>query len=430
VLVGRFVRLKKDVEAGIVYGRWYRFDGTIGAIHGFWGQKKDGSKVFMAYYYAADGSMQGLLGGRYETFAGGHRLVGQWEKKDGSVEGWIAAKLVLPTETALRGGLVHGRWGRSDCPTEEGTVDDQLANDFDTSDEPAYFGQQSLFEDTETVDDDPNADATLDQTDDTLKALLAGNSPFVVLRIGWGFLSYHPFFAPATGGTESEPMTISVNRGGIKVLRLIRFDTAADQMLPPTDPQRVDLASVTGPHFDGITLLWVLGPGLDEPTLSFTSSVHSETISLAAMASAPSAPHHLVIDVPGTRKSIFVNAMVVQRQKAGCDKGFVAGRWIHLPFAANKGIFIGRWINKNGLNAGYVYGVWGDGEILGKVIGKDWKYKGNLNGTVESTEQTWTGDYIENGSKTGSVTGMYRTPDETDYLGGFFEGNWVLDACN
>ncbi len=296
---------------------------------------------------------------------------------------------------------------------------------YDTADEQPAFGDAefaAMFEEDPDVED-----ATGDDIDVIGMENEAGARVYY-LRLLWGQLRGNPDIDEVTDWGGS----ISVDRGGIVVLRRIKFENLTDWVVFPREDEKVvDLYSVTRPHYDGL-LLKVIDPTPDDAT------ENALTIDMGpAQISMP------VADLDGYENVVEVDELGNQMsfrspQILDCPNGFLHGIWVKRQ-QSERGIFRGVYTSYGGGIIGHVRGHWGfndEGErvLKGKYIDRDGGFIGLMRGTwtpdenaprpgIGSFEGVW---FDENEEPGGTFGGHYRRGFRR---GGFFGGRWVSEEC-
>lgn len=290
---------------------------------------------------------------------------------------------------------------------------------YNTADEAAAFGDQSLttdFEEDEAVSDLLEADASVN-------ADLESNSiNTYFLRIKWGRLQWD---STATEVTDWSGKA-SINKGTLVVLRKIRFEMNDKLVLPRPDRKTIEWVSQTQPHFDGIALAIIDNDTTTDAVGEFTLTAgsysktftYAELDSMELLEAVGSAGNEISIASRGKSVVPFAG-------------GFLEGRWMRTD--STRGIFKGRWINSMGTNAGFLKGVWGvrrSGHkvFFGKWINRNGRFQGLLAGTWEygddqnqgSFDGYWVNRSLYRG---GDLKGLWKT-GEAGSGKGQFQGKW------
>lgn len=224
--------------------------------------------------------------------------------------------------------------------------------------------------------------------------------------------------------------TLSVNRGGLIVRRILRFEDRTDGLLPRTDRATVAFHSMTRPHHDGLALTIVTAAASD-PTVTPEPVVLTYTGDDGTVIDMPLAD--LLAGRVSTPVDDLGNRMVgaaIERADDPCNHGFVRGRWHEL--AHGRGVIRGAFTDPAGDPRGHLRGVFGvrrDGTpvFFAKVIDRDGVFKGLLVGTY--ADGHFEGRWMLRGGDRGVVRGQYRDSDASTDLGGHFLGRWAERTC-
>lgn len=229
----------------------------------------------------------------------------------------------------------------------------------------------------------------------------------------WGHLEFDSTETVVTDWSGS----LSVQRGAIVAVRLIRFETGDFVVRPRSSRTLLEFVSKTQPSFDGM-LVYVYDPQPNESptenTLTFTSGPYSRVFRMAELASISE-----VIEVDNNQFSI--NGFKVER--LACGEGFFEGKWVRPASERGRGTFIGRWISQDGLMLGHVRGHFGsrdDGTqvVFGKWISVAGAFRGFLRG-----EWGYGTDDEPNAINKGWLAGDIFNRDEVAV--GQFGANWI-----
>ena len=262
------------------------------------------------------------------------------------------------------------------------------------------------------------------------------------MDVAWGYLRLRPDGRPRVWGTEDQPAAITVSRGALVVLRRRKFEQRTDGLLLPRNDRRsVELRSATGPHWDGLRLLWLLDRDLDpalgpdDPyTMTFTSGDAEHTVTLAAPPE-PLLPLQ-VAELDDAGHKLLVQGHLVRPLPDACRAGVLGGRWIQAPRAsaaagAPVGLFYGRWMGALGGVEGHLRGVWGvrDGTpmLAAKIVGVDGRFIGLMVGTY--ADGVFNAQWRTRAGEAGVIRGRYWEPNEGDLRGGLFHGGYASQEC-
>jgi hypothetical protein len=294
---------------------------------------------------------------------------------------------------------------------------------YDTRDEAPGFGDPAfleIFAEAVPVDDNIADDPSVSEMEDDPEAMIH------FLTIRWGQLQYNPDLEEVTDWGGS----ISVDRGAVIVLRKIRFENATDWIEPRDQITRVDLASLTRPHFDGLLLRIVdPDPAAGTPnmlTVQMGPATFSRDVALLD-------DYQELVDIDELGNQFSLQAPEI----LNCPNGFLNGAWFTRDID-ERGVFRGGFVSYDGSVRGHVKGHWGindEGEkvFFGKYI--DWQghFLGILRGTWEpdpTAPRPGTG--VFNGhwfgtddEPTGILGGHYRRGHKR---GGYFGGRWVEEC--
>lgn len=441
-LTGRWISAPGRDDLGRWIGRWVQADGSLaGHLRGVWGRRQDGERVLFARYIDRTGTFRGLIRGRYADGA----FAGVYVDPEHKVLGRLGGHYVLATEGERRGGFFRGRWGRA-CPDDPEAVQEALEEGeegLDMEDGEDHFADDA-FAELDELDEDPAVDDGIEEQDDAVRqARERVDGPALAVDVAWGYLRLRPEGRPRVWGSQDQPATITVSRGALVVLRRRKFEERTDGLLLPRNERRtVALRSVTGPHWDGLKLLWLLDRQLDPnleadapATMTFTSGDVEHTVTLAAPPE-PVLPLQ-VTELDDAGHSLLVSGYLVRPlPDDACRLGVLGGRWIQLPRAsqaagAPAGLFYGRWMGALGGVEGHLRGVWGvrDGAPLlaAKILGVDGRFIGLMVGTYAA--DTFTAQWRTRAGEAGSIRGRYWEPADTDLRGGLFHGGYASSEC-
>ena len=230
--------------------------------------------------------------------------------------------------------------------------------------------------------------------------------------------------------------TFSVNRGGIVVRRVLRFEDRTDGLLPRTNRGSVAFHSITRPHHDGLALTIVApadapsttppGPSLTPDPIVLTYTGDDGTVIAMPLPALLDGRVSTPVDDLGNR----MVAAAVERAEDPCGHGFVRGRWHEL--ARGRGVIRGAFTDPAGDPRGHLRGVFGvrrDGTpvFFAKVIDREGAFKGLLTGTY--ADGHFEGRWMLRGGDRGVVRGQYGDAASTTDVGGHFLGRWAERTC-
>lgn len=286
----------------------------------------------------------------------------------------------------------------------------------DTADEAPMFGAEAYF-DAAAIESDTAASDPL-EPDVTAMETTAGVRVRNVAVL-WGQLPADP----STTVVRDWSGRLELNRGGMRIRRIVGFEQAmGDRIVPRTDRAVIEFASRTRPHADGLILTIAdPEPGTGPLTLTYTPADGSaaQVLELRELADGP-----LVVDA-GEGNKIIVSA----RDRDACDHGIMRGRWHELN--ERGGVYAGMVADQDGLPIGHVRGLWGqrqDGSqvFFGKYIAPDGSFRGILAGTYANGKLA--GRWLTRAGEHGRVGGVYFQHDQL--RGGGFLARWGEASCS
>jgi hypothetical protein len=266
-----------------------------------------------------------------------------------------------------------------------------------TAAEDPGFGEETILN-AETLDT-----TFADSKDLTTDAAALPGAKSYRLVLLWGHL-------PPAHDTEDANVTpkpidwsgnVSVDAGAIGVERTLRFDPK-DSVSPRTSPQEVSFVSHTLPAVDGL-LLHVVIPSGGSTLVHFDTAALSTDIDLTEVAQKGGGAVQLGDGRNGLGFAGYADV-------AGCNKGFVFGRWIKAH--AGFGHLRGRVVDGNGEALGHVRGIWGHAPkkdknvFFGKYIDSNGEFRGLFGGEYGG----------------GAFAGLWKTANPKD--GGVIEGRY------
>ncbi|MCX6833352.1 MAG: hypothetical protein NT028_14715 [candidate division Zixibacteria bacterium] len=182
------------------------------------------------------------------------------------------------------------------------------------------------------------------------------------VELAWGHLQYDSTENVITNWSGS----LSLERGAIVAVRLLRFEAGDHIVRPRTSPTLLEWVSHTREYFDGM-LVYIYDPqplSFGTPnTLTFATGPYTLTFAMADLDSL-----NEVVDVGANQFSI--NAFKVER--LACGEGYIDGKWIRNNIENERGVFMGRWISKDGLLRGHVKGHFGARDDGSRVLFGKW----------------------------------------------------------
>ncbi|MBD3235965.1 MAG: hypothetical protein GF330_04630 [Candidatus Eisenbacteria bacterium] len=283
------------------------------------------------------------------------------------------------------------------------------------TDEDPAFGDATLAEragDEERVADG-YAGLTVEQMEQVSSYEEDPRTEWYSFTAVWGNLS-----ADRNSGTPEDPPqqqeevvwdgSLELTRGGIKLLSIILFEREhGDRLLPRAVPERIEWASRTYGHYDGLRVLLAIPPDtarVEDPVeLTLHAGDYERVFTLAELDSL-----HEEIEV-GENATISLRAF--QADPEVDVRGFLGGAW-GKAVEDSVGHFRGRWIAAR------------DGRLMGWLRGHY--------GVDEAGEQVFFGKYIDwSGRFRGLLRGHYElmssgepgSPGYREY--GEFWGEWI-----
>jgi hypothetical protein len=249
------------------------------------------------------------------------------------------------------------------------------------------------------------------------------------LRIVWGLAAFDSLNTTETDWSGS----VTIDRGAIKVQRIIQFEEGDSIERPREARNRVDFTSKTSVHHDGL-LLRIYVRENDSPGTN-----------MVTFASGPLTKSYSVDDLVNLSEVISVGTLGNQvsfrgdarPRRSGCPSGVLNGYWRMTPSTAKeRGVFGGVWVEESGAPLGSLRGHFGlrdDGErvLFAKLIGRNGEFRGLLRGTYipegegGTFEGTWFGGPDQ---RLGRFQGTYRIGLTSSVQVGSFDGTWTSDC--
>jgi hypothetical protein len=247
------------------------------------------------------------------------------------------------------------------------------------------------------------------------------------LRITWGMLERE------LGNTTETDWsgTISIDRGALKVERLISFEENEDWIVRPRESrQAVEFVSRTSMGSDGLVLKIYtpeVEPAMFPPnTITFTTGPLTKSYPIASLGEVNEV---IEVDMAGNQVSFQGR----QRTDGICVNGFTNGFW-RMNEAGDRGRFGGVWVESDGAPVGYVRGHFGVNDqgqkvLFGKILTENGDFRGFLRGRYAvselgggSFEGSWVGAL---GRIEGKFEGMFRVNEKDGVQVGAYEGVWA-----
>jgi hypothetical protein len=340
----------------------------------------------------------------------------------------IAARLTHTT--LLTAALFLAGCMGSTSPTGPGSTGDPVFNEdyqsadldaadggFTATDESPYFGSeaiQKMQEGEVAANDDLAFDGGLLEGDPTYDVYF--------LRIAWGQLDGDS----ADGAGTDWSGSIALDRGAIKVERIIRFEREqGDHVVPREDRRKVEFVSHTRRGLDGL-LLRVHVPQVDIATpnmITLTTPVFTKSYEVGQLDGLAEV---FTVDDLGNQVSFRAERI----PPFPCLAGYMTGFWL-MNHEGTRGAFGGVWVADDGRPAGYLRGVFGvnaEGKrvLFGKWISLSGAFRGILRGTYEVNAEgggTFEGHWVNRFHQAeGGFAGHFRIRE--DRRAGLFEGRW------
>jgi hypothetical protein len=246
-----------------------------------------------------------------------------------------------------------------------------------TADEAPAFGDPAV--ESIVAFDTTMADAQ----DMTTEAASAPGATSYHVALLWGHMPA-PHDADETD-TAPQVMSwagsVSVDDGAIGVKKTLAFDSK-DTIDPRTVANVVSFDSRTLPFVDGLFLRVVVAPG-GSPALHFKTASLTTDVDLTTLRTTAGGVTRLADGLNGL-------AYIGYPDVDGCARGVAYGRWVKTR--ARLGVLRGRVIDDQGDGIGHVRGIWGhavkaDKDVFfGKYIAKDGATRGLFGGTYGDGE--------------------------------------------
>ena len=341
------------------------------------------------------------------------------------------------TAVAVMGvlGLVLAGCGTESTPVTVNEIEElNLTDDFGgykATDYPLAFGDPEI-ENSMTEDGAAPAFASDSIDFDTLDENEGFN--FYAVAIRWGQLEGDPTNTTVTDWSG----TASLERGHLRLLRLIRFERGQDSIVRPrVGPLEISWVSKTTVHFDGLLFL-IADPAYAADPLSpiansftFATEPYTETFTVEDLADLDT-----IITVDDLGNQVAITAHKIERDP--CGKGFVEGVWRANNHLGKMGKFFGKWMGDDGSLAGHLRGHWGrrgNGErvFFGQWISLAGVFKGFIRGEWRpDPDQPGNGFFrgqifTRNKTELGVLRGQYVIKRD-GRAGGFFKGGWKIDC--
>jgi hypothetical protein len=291
------------------------------------------------------------------------------------------------------------------------------------TDEPPQFGEAPIFGEQSLSE----ADATVTDPvagQDGYKQAEAAAPRLRYLLLVWGHLkAAGPLAGVVPPGGRDFSGSLTLSEGGAVVARRLRFEPLQKEgLLPRTDIKRIEWRSTIYNAVDGL-LVKIAAPDAATVTVSVAGLTMTSTAGELDLA-------HGKMEIPGTDAFGLAWAGAAASKDAGCEHGFLAGRWARTRLAG--GVFRGKWISADGALRGHLKGLFGlrkNGRqvFFGKWIETTGKFRGLLAGNYG--ENVFRGFYLDRDfTLRGRLHGRYFDPTPLSHDVGVMLGTWH-QAC-
>ncbi len=332
--------------------------------------------------------------------------------------------VILCTTTFFAGGCIFDsakKINNDNTEVEVPDLEDEFGG-YKPTDEAPAFGDPEILND---FGEDQEVEDLLSTDPQVARDMEDSLVVVYFLRITWGRLEWDTTASSVIDWSGKA----QIDKGTLVLLRTIRFEPGDFIHRPRPDRKTLEWTSYTRPHFDGIYIAIVVPPNhadsIDtEGSFTFTTTPFSRTFSFSELDSI-----NVIYQVDGEGNEIaFVGC---KKQLVPCGNGFLDGRWIQT--APHRGVFKGRWINRDGSLAGHLKGHWGirhNGEkvFFGKYVSFNGAFRGLLKGRwgySDNQARGWfVGEWFDrNHQAKGVLKGHWRAGEQMRRKG-FFEGEW------
>lgn len=240
------------------------------------------------------------------------------------------------------------------------------------------------------------------------------------------------------GDTFDWSGSLETTRGGIGLLRTLRFEPEDHIVRPRANRQTLAWISHTGEGADGIRVLVYEPPpveGESSAEVCFRTPLLERCFATEELADLD-----LMVDIEGdvAGNRVHFTAWLVDTEHD--VRGFLGGRWQGAD-GDSVGHFSGRWVGNRGQLSGFLRGIYGTNDageqvFYGKYIDRSGLFRGFVRGSWEETEST------DHGTR-GRFVGHWWNGDEAhpEILGnlqgrwqrgangrGRFDGRWCFDC--
>lgn len=346
-----------------------------------------------------------------------------------------ARSLLIATLTlalAACGGLGNGPDG-TQPDSEAADISLALGEEYGgltEEDEEPDFGDEELA----TADDlNDNGEDVDDLTADEAEEELLGDAVIPPRRVrvllAWGLLRGNPFEVDQPTDWSG---TITAENAGLRIKRVIGFEEGTGDHIvrPRPDYSTVEISSTTLPHVDGLLVEVVMHPQLGTtletpPALVINTNAYQGTLPIG-----PLMPRANLVQVDDLGNAVAYHVLPPRADRPDCLQGFVAGRWLPAPDAADprvKGRIKGKVLNEDGHIIGKLRGVYGERAtngsqvVFAKVIDNDGRFRAIL--AARYGQGHFLGRVVgKNRVRRGVIAGQYSDIDAVE--GGLFRGRF------
>jgi len=271
----------------------------------------------------------------------------------------------------------------------------------------------------------PEFTADLADTEDmTVEAAKLPGATSYHIALLWGHLPA----ANDDSDTDADPMpvdwtgAVSVDGGGIRLVRTLRFDARDSIERPRTDRTKLAFTSHTLPAVDGLFLRVVIPAG-GSTLLHFNTSALDTDVDLAQLEANAGG----VTPLGDGRNGL---AWIGYADRRDCDRGLLFGRWI--KDRARLGELKGRILDGDGATIGAVRGIWGHAKradknvFFGKAVGRDGAFEGLFGGEYRGGHAVgrWAAREDDGSTDVGGLQLFYSDGYERGDGRGVFVGRW------
>lgn len=325
------------------------------------------------------------------------------------------------------------------------------------TDEDEAFADEALkalmlAEEQDLVDDPLAADPRVLEMEERSRHMdryEEGDRPkFTFLRLRWGMLRGPDDTLMVEPPCDLTDWTgeLHTDRGLVVVKRLIRFERPLDHVIfPRLNPGSVAFVSHTTCHFDGLVIQIIERPEDSDSVIAEPNMLHINTPGFSGDFEVSSlAEMDEVFDVDDRGNRFQMTGFSMSDIEI-CPKGFLSGRYRHVPTDRPNttvsdrpgelyGTYSGVWTTLTGRVHGFLrggYGVTEDGQrvFIGKYINRAGRFMGLIRGGWNPADEEhdlagFLGKWVSRDGNVEGLLGGQAHPVE-DYPGGFFVGRWT-----